>query len=246
MRKIIPIAGIPIIGVSYKSTNLLIRMNDEKKRSPLHQRTRRMNQCFLKKPNFVSLCFSHRNPTLSRQWSHNECKNCQIRIVFNLCQNRGNCMIPYYLLFRVLFSITRRRLIKWNHHRIVWTDLALPLEREMTCLMMWIWSLPWSEILVRALGSCAERLAVGKTCLLNRYIQGTFSSEFYTTIVGKYVCWSDNRELTIVRRLRQSMTKYAVLRYSHPIQIAVTHRFGTLQGRSGSEPLPSRTCTTWL
>ena len=29
-----------------------------------------------------------------------------------------------------------------------------------------------------------ERVAVGKTCLLNRYIQGTFSSEFYTTIVG--------------------------------------------------------------
>ena len=191
--------------------------------------------------------FSRRNPTLYRQLSHNECRNYKIRIVFNLCQNRGNCMIPYYyILFQVSFSITRRKLIKWNHHRIVWTDLALPLEREMTCLMMWIWRLPWLEILVRVLGSCAESLAVGKTCLLNRYIQGTFSSEFYTTIVGKYVCWSVDRELTIVRRLRQSMTKYAVLRYLHPISIVLTHRFGTLQGRSGSEPLPSRTYTTWL
>lgn len=217
MQKIRPIAGIPIIGVSYKSTNLLIPMNDQKKWSPLHQRMNLMNQWFGWKPNFVSLCFSHRNQTPYRQWSHSECRNCKIRIVFNLCQNRGKCMIPYYLLFRVFFSITRRKLIKRNHHRIVWTDLALPLEREMTCLMMWIWSLPWSEILVRVLGIFTESLAVGKTCLLNRYIQGTFSSEFYTTIVGKYVCWSVARELTIVRRLRQSMTKYAVLRYLHPI-----------------------------
>lgn len=35
--------------------------------------------------------------------------------------------------------------------------------------------------------SSIERVAVGKTCLLNRYIQGTFSSEFYTTIVGSLV-----------------------------------------------------------
>ena len=120
--------------------------------------------------------------------------------------------IIYY--FGYFIRKARRTSINRNTECIEWTDLALPLEREMTFLMMWIWSLPWSEILVRVFGNCADSLAVGKTCLLNRYIQGTFSSEFYTTIVGRCCSCIKRRELTIVRRLRQSMTKYAVLRYA--------------------------------